>query len=167
MATEVSHEAARKLVRKSLDELAPLMRLAVVSALAECEQEGAPVVVYEALRTHELAAMYYELGASMARNGFRTWHFYGLAVDVIHPSHGWAWWESPGVDAMQWRDKVCRVFKKNGLDWGGDWRSFKDRPHWQWGKCKASPTDVAVRLYNDAGGELAGRKAVWEAVGAT
>jgi peptidoglycan LD-endopeptidase CwlK len=154
MALEVSHEAARKLVRKDLKELAPKFRKAVESAIAECNTKGYPVMVYEALRTHELASMYYKLGASKAKDGWKTWHFYGLAVDVIHPKKYWKAW-----DDLEWSKNVVAIFKKYELDWGGDWTSFMDKPHFQWGKCKASPSDVAIELY-----KTKGIHAVWEAV---
>lgn len=166
MALEVTHEMARALVRNDLDELAPAFRAAVEAAIAECEEAGTPVRVYEALRTHELAAMYHVLKVSKAPNGYKTWHFYGLACDLVHPAHGWKWWESTSPDATRWRDTVCRVFRSHDMDWGGDWTTFRDFPHWQWGRCKPSPSVTSIRLYNDAGGGLAGRQAVWAAVGA-
>lgn len=162
MALKVTAEAARKLVRRDLSELAPRMRVAVLAALSQCAAAGTPAKVYEVLRTHELARMYYELKVSKAKDGFKTWHFYGLAVDVIHPEHGWEWWDSPHEDAVAWRENVVAIFKQNGMDWGGDWTSFKDRPHFQWGFCKASPSARAVELF-----ETGGREAVWREVGAT
>lgn len=166
MASEVTSETARKMVRRDVNELAPKMREAVLHAVSECEVAGYPVQIYECLRTHELARIYFALGASKARDGFKTWHFYGLAVDVIHPVYGWTWWEDGGAQGRAWREFVVSTFKKHGLDWGGEWISFKDRPHFQFGTCKPSPSKEAIRLYEEAGGGEAGRRAVWEAVGA-
>jgi hypothetical protein len=53
------------------------------------------------------------------------------------------------------------IFAKYGCKWGGDWKS-PDRPHFQWGKCKPGPSDVARELIRTRGVE-----AVWEAVGAS
>lgn len=149
MAREISHEAARKLVQRDLDSLAPLMREAVKAAVAECKAAGFDVYVYETIRTNELAEMYHALGVSKATTAFRTWHFYGLAVDIISASRGWKAWDDP-----EWRDGVVAIFKKHGMDWGGDWKSFRDMPHFQWGKCRASPSDEAIRLYSEGGIEL-------------
>lgn len=166
MALAVTHEAARKLVRRDLSELAPKFQTSIKIAAARCAQEGAPVYIYEVLRTHELAAMYYQLGSSKARNGFRTWHFYGLAVDVVHPTKYWSAWPEWNVRLRKWQggdiiwwEKVVRIFKENNCDWGGDWTSFKDTPHFQWHLCKPSPSDMAIELYNSGG-----RQAVWNAV---
>jgi hypothetical protein len=161
MALKTTHADARKLVRNNLDELAPRFRAAVRRALEDCGASGFPVKVYEALRTNELAKMYFDLGVSKAKNGFRTWHFYGLAVDIIHPVHGWDWWESQDEQAVNWRTNVVRTFKMHGMDWGGDWQSFRDRPHFQWGLCKASPSQKSIDLVSSGG-----REAVWKAVGA-
>lgn len=166
MALEVSDEAARKLVRRDVDELAPKMRNAVRTAIARCTAAGHPVTVYEALRSDELARMYFELKRSKARNGYYTWHFYGLAVDIIHPDHGWSWWDSAAPEARAWRSNVVKIFKACGMDWGGDFKSFPDAPHFHWERCKPSPSKESIRLYETAGGELPGREAVWHAVGA-
>ena len=152
MALEVSHANARTLVQRDLCDLAPRMRESVGDALTECWAAGFDAVVYEALRSNELAAMYFQLGASKARTAFRTWHFYGLAVDVISKSRAWKAWDDP-----TWRDGVVRIFKAHGMDWGGDWKSFKDMPHFQWDTCKPSPSDDAIRLFNSGGIQLVQR----------
>jgi hypothetical protein len=156
MALAVTHEQARRLVRRDLCELAPAMKAAVLAMLKDCAEQGLDAYVYEARRTHELAAMYYALGSSKARDGWRTWHFYGLAVDVISRSRAWKAWDDPA-----WRGPVVAAGKRHGLDWGGDWVSFRDMPHFQFGRCKPSPSDEAVRLY-----KTGGLVAVWRAVGA-
>lgn len=166
MALEINANAAkaaeaRKLVRRDIRELAPKMQTAVLNAINECASAGYPVQIYECLRTHQLAKMYYELKVSKAKDGFKTWHFYGLGVDIIHPVHAWKWWDSPHEEAVEWRENVVEIFKSHGLDWGGDFKSFPDRPHFQWGLCKPSPSSEAVRLV-----EAGGREAVWKAVGA-
>jgi hypothetical protein len=52
--------------------------------------------------------------------------------------------------------------KAVGLEWGGDWANFPDRPHVQWSPMRRSPSaDVAQRLY--AAGDIA---EVWRRVGA-
>ena len=84
-----------------------------------------------------------------------SWHGYGLAVDVVSKAH---FWEPPSGE--QWFRDVATVFKRHGCAWGGDWTK-PDTPHFQWGKCKPSPSDMARLILAQDGVE-----AVWQAVGA-
>ncbi len=56
----------------------------------------------------------------------QSYHNFGLAVDVVEIKNGKAIWKNPN-----W-DKVAKLGKSIGLKWGGDWKSFKDKPHFQY-----------------------------------
>ena len=142
--------------------LAPLFRLAVNAAIAECNANGLDAVVYETYRSNELQAIYYMRGRTVrppqetvtnAMSNLYSWHGYGLAVDVIHRTKEWS-----AGDA--WFRHVAEIFKRHGCKWGGDWRN-PDLPHFQWGLCRASPSDRARELLRTGG-----VWSVWEAVGA-
>ncbi|MEP6729771.1 MAG: M15 family metallopeptidase [bacterium] len=148
-----------------LEYLAPFFRDAVESAIAECNDttNALDAFVYETYRSNELAAVYFSRGRTVkppttpvtnASTNLFSWHGYGLAVDVIHKTKEW---DVPN----EWFAKVAEVFARHGCKWGGDWKS-PDRPHFQWGKCKPSPSDMARELIRTKGVE-----AVWEAVGAS
>lgn len=141
-----------------LAALAPKMRERVEGALEECHAKGLDARVWETRRSAELHALYYQRGVSKAATALKTWHFYGLAVDVISVAHGWAVTDD-------WRHAVTQVFRAHGLDWGGDWRTFHDEPHYQLAGLAPSPNQ-APRIYEAAGGGDAGLRAVWRAVGA-
>jgi peptidoglycan L-alanyl-D-glutamate endopeptidase CwlK len=144
--------------------LAPAFRAAVDAAIAECN-DGAHqlnAMVYETYRSNELQAVYFTRGRTVrppqepvtnAMTSLQSWHGYGLAVDVIHKTKRWG-----AGDA--WFASVADVFKRHGCKWGGDW-THPDRPHFQWGLCKPSPSDQARELIRTSG-----VFAVWEAVGA-
>lgn len=149
-------------VDADLNRLAPRFRAAVNAALAECAAAGLDAKVYEALRSPELQALYYARGRSVippprpvtnAQSNLYSWHGYGLAVDVISRSKGW---DQP----RDWFGQVAGIFKKYGCAWGGDWKQA-DLPHFQWGRCKPSPSDLARQLI-----EQRGMAAVWQALGA-
>ncbi len=145
-----------RLRQSDLAYVAPRFREAVELALEDCQEATLDAYVFESLRTNELQAIYFAQGSSKAQTAFRSWHFYGLAVDVISRSRQWDAWHD-----RAWRDAVVSRFKLRGLDWGGDWTRFKDLPHFQWGRCKPSPSDLAIELYRSGG-----VGAVWRAVGA-
>lgn len=153
---------SRLSVHRDLDELAPRFRAAVKRAVAECHARGLDAWVYEAYRTQELQSEYYSRGRTRipplktvtnAPDNLSSWHGYGLAVDVISRSKHW----NAGTP---WFREVAAVFKAHECKWGGDWRSV-DLPHFQWHKCKASPSPEARRLL-----ATEGVQAVWRAVGA-
>ncbi len=134
--------------------LAPKFRAAVEAAIAECRSKGLEVILYEGLRSNETQKAYFERGVTKAKTAEASWHGYGLAVDVIHEKLLWnasaGWWQ-----------KVADIFKSHGLDWGGDWVSFKDLPHFQWGRCRSTPSATSRRLHRQ------GRyRDVWPLVGA-
>lgn len=59
--------------------------------------------------------------------GGQSWHNFGIAVDMVFKEKGqWSW--SAG---FPWY-KIGALGKKLGLEWGGDWESFQDKPHFQW-----------------------------------
>jgi peptidoglycan L-alanyl-D-glutamate endopeptidase CwlK len=142
--------------------LAPLFRAAVGAAIVECNNvaNALNATVYETYRSNELQAIYYTRGRTVrpprtpvtnAMSNLYSWHGYGLAVDVIHRTRTW-----DAGDA--WFRSVSEIFKRHGCKWGGDWRS-PDPPHFQWGLCRASPSDNARALLRTGG-----VWAVWEAV---
>ena len=150
---------------RDLTRLAPLFRQTVQAAIAECnDATGLNAMVYEAYRSQELQALYYARGRTIipptgkvtnAPTNRYSWHGYGLAVDVVHATK---FWTPPGGDA--WFRDVAAVFARHGLNWGGDWTK-PDLPHFQWGRCKPSPSDEARRLL-----DTQGQAAVWQVLGA-
>lgn len=160
MATYTDADA-RALVLRDPRLLAPGMRERANAFSRSCAAIGHPIRVWETARTHDLARMYFALKRSKSQDGWRTWHFYGLAIDVIHPTRMWDAWEANDVEAKTWRAAVVDSAKKSGLNWGGDWTSFKDWPHFQFNTVKPSPSDRAIDLYVNHG-----IWALWSEVGA-
>ena len=151
-------------ISRDLSLLAPQFATAVDEAIKECNADGLDAFVYEAFRSNALQELYYCRGRTLippkhtvtnARTNLYSWHGYGLAVDVISKTK---FWEPDEGEA--WFRKVAEVFKKHGCKWGGDW-AHPDTPHFQWARCKPSPSDLARLLITQDGHE-----AVWKAVGA-
>lgn len=149
-------------VSADLARLAPAMRAAVTRTLADCRTRGIDAVVYEGYRARETAVAYYKRGRTQvppqgivtsAPDETYSWHGYGLAVDIISASKGWK-------VGHTWHAMVAELARPHGLKWGGDW-TRPDLPHHQWGRCKASPSELARTILRGQG--LA---AVWRAVGA-
>ena len=60
-----------------------------------------------------------------AANGFAH------AVDLACTIKGQVRWDWPLYDRLAKRMKAAAKAEKVPLEWGGDWRSFKDGPHFQ------------------------------------
>lgn len=142
--------------------LAPKFRDALDAGLAACKAAGLDAYAYETYRTNELQAIYYKRGrivipptkpVTNAKTNLYSWHGYLLAADVISKS---MLWSAP----TSWFEKMGAIFKEHDCKWGGDWTA-RDLPHVQWARCKASPSDLARKLYAEGGVE-----AVWKAVAA-
>lgn len=163
MSAGVDIKSAEALVVSALDGLAPRMREAVQEGIAECNEQGLDAIVYESTRSNELQKIYYARGRTVippnytvtnAASAMYGWHFYGLAVDIISASKRW-----DAGDA--WNKEVAEIMRAKGLKAGQDW-PHPDVPHYQWGRCKISPTSYARSLYAQGG-----LRAVWDEVGAT
>lgn len=151
-------------VSNDLGLVAPKFRQVVAAAIADCATNGLEAMVYEAFRSQLLQSVYYARGRTVkppqspvtnAPTNRYSWHGYGLAVDVVHKTKYW----NPDA-GEQWFADVAEIFKRHGCAWGGDWTK-PDLPHFQWGACKPSPSDVARQLI-----DTSGVQAVWLAVGA-
>ena len=46
-------------------------------------------------------------------------------INVVEVKNGQGLWENPR------QDEITKIGKNLGFDWGGDWKSFKDAPHFQ------------------------------------
>lgn len=153
-------EGAASVMRvvSGLEYLAPKFEQAVKAAIAECDALGLDAMVYETYRSDPLAKAYYAKGRTApgsivtnAKDNLRSWHGFGLAVDVIHRVKRW---DAPA----SWWPAMAAAFKAHGCAWGGDWHSFKDLPHLQWALCPGSPDEEDRRLLREQGGLLA----VWD-----
>ena len=114
----------RKRERDLVNRLHPAIRGRAKRFLKAIEREGITYKVYSTLRTFQEQAQLYAQGRTApgnivtnARPG-QSYHNYGLAIDIL-PTN-WA-------DI----DRVAKIGKSYGFEWGGDWPAFKDYPHYQ------------------------------------
>lgn len=97
--------------------------------------EGMPIVVTQALRSMEQQAALYAQGrtapGAIVTNSppGSSWHNYALAFDIapLDASGQPHWPDDEGL----WQ-RLGAIGKQLGLTWGGDFRSFKDRPHFEY-----------------------------------
>lgn len=96
--------------------------------------------VLEGLRTLDRQRQLVAKGASKTLN---SRHLTGHAVDLAPVIDGKVSWDWPLYHKLAKAVKQAARELGVPIEWGGDWKSFKDGPHWQlpW---KAYPADAPV-----------------------
>ena len=66
-------------------------------------------------------------------DSFQSMHNYGLAFDIVllYDKNLDGTFESASWVIDEHWDKVANYFKSKGYEWGGDWKRFKDSPHFE------------------------------------
>lgn len=85
-------------------------------------------IVIEGLRTAKRQA---ELMASGATRTMNSRHLTGHAVDLMATVNGAGRWDWPLYAQLAKAMKAAAAAQGVQLVWGGDWRTFKDGPHFE------------------------------------
>ena len=84
--------------------------------------------VLEGLRTKERQEQLKKQGATKTMN---SRHLTGHAVDLAPMLDGVISWDWPLYHRLAKIVKTAAVIEGVPITWGGDWRTFKDGPHWE------------------------------------
>ena len=84
--------------------------------------------VLEGIRNVERQKQLVSQGASRTMN---SRHITGHAVDLAPMIAGEVRWDWPLYHKLAKIVKSAAADEKVPLQWGGDWRAFKDGPHWE------------------------------------
>ncbi|MGL5346303.1 MAG: peptidoglycan-binding protein [Peptostreptococcaceae bacterium] len=140
-----------------LNTLHPYVKFLANKFLEKCRQENFPVAIYFTYRTIKEQDELYAKGRTTkgpkvtnARGGY-SYHNYGLAFDAAPLVNGKIDWNNESLFK-----KMGQIGESVGLEWGGNWKSFKDTPHFQWtggltvrellaGKRPVAPDNFEVR----------------------
>lgn len=119
---------------RSLDDLIPQAKERVEKFIALCKENGIDLLVTSTYRDLESQTALYDQGRTTAgkivtnaRAG-ESFHNYRCAVDVVPLVNGKPEWDG---SAPVWA-KVGELGKQAGLDWAGEWHSFKELAHFQY-----------------------------------
>jgi LysM repeat protein len=128
-----------QLNEERLRQLHPIVATRGRSMIDLAAHAGLGLLVTQGLRTSEEQDVLYAKGRTVppigkqfvvtnARGG-QSWHNFGLAFDiVVLDALGKNDWD---VSHPGWA-KAAELGKSVGLEWGGDWKGFKDMPHFQY-----------------------------------
>lgn len=117
-----------KFSARSLRNLDGLHRDLVRAAHRALELSDVDFVVTEGLRTRERQRQLVAAGASRTMN---SRHITGHALDVAAWVGGTVRWDWPLYDRIATAFKAAARELDVQIVWGGDWKSFKDGPHFE------------------------------------
>ena len=135
---------------RNVNQLHPALQKKLKELTKRCEKAGLKIGIAECLRTVEEQDELYAQGrtkpgkivTNCKGSTYSSMHQWGVAFDIYRNDGKGAYNESG-----KFFEKVGAIGKEIGLEWGGSWKSFPDRPHFQlpdWGstasKLKAAYT---------------------------
>lgn len=117
----------------------PRLQKLAAMLVEECEKQGLKIKIGETLRTKEDQDALYAQGrtkpGSIVTNSpgssYSSYHQWGTAFDFFRNDGKGAYYDSDGFFT-----KVGKIGVSIGLEWGGNWKSIVDKPHFQlpdWG----------------------------------
>ena len=118
---------------RSLDDLAPPAKQRAEAFIAAAKAKGIDLLVTSTYRDNESQDALYAQGRTTPGNivtrakAGQSWHNYRCALDVVPLVNGKAIWD----DQALWK-QVGEIGKSCGLEWAGDWVTFKEFPHFQY-----------------------------------
>ena len=84
--------------------------------------------VLEGLRTPARQKQLFDEGATKTMN---SRHITGHAVDIAPMIGGTVRWDWPLYKRLAETVKAAAKAENVPIQWGGDWKTFKDGPHWE------------------------------------
>ncbi len=119
---------------RKLEDLLPQVRTRVEAFIKAADDQGIDLLVTSTYRDNASQEALYAQGRTApgrivtnAKAG-QSFHNYRCAVDVVPMRNGKPVWDSK--DPV-WQ-VVGRLGKAAGLEWAGDWKRFKEFPHFQY-----------------------------------
>ena len=113
---------------RDIADLRADVRANCVIFLDLCKEAGLPVLVTETVRDDEYQRYLARMGYAAKTATRPTFHSVkaGLAFDICKNVKGHEY-DDPSFFA-----RCGQIGKQVGFSWGGDWKKFPDKPHFQW-----------------------------------
>lgn len=142
----------------------PRLQAKAIQLVDACEKQGLKIKVTDCFRTKEEQDALYAQGRTKPGNivtnapgsSYSSHHMWGTAFDICRNDGAGAYNESGNFFA-----RIGAIGVSIGLEWGGNWTSIVDKPHFQlpdWGsntsrlKQLYGTPDVFRRTWNESGG---------------
>jgi len=122
---------------RKLSDLHPTVSKMAADFLAKAESEGIDVLVTSTYRDIDAQDALYAQGRSKpgkivtnARGG-KSWHNWRVAFDVVPMRNGKPIWDTKTPENFELWKRIGGIGKSVGLEWAGDWKTFREYPHFQ------------------------------------
>ena len=136
---------------KRIEDLDPIARRKFEAWLIDCDRAGIDVLVYCTYRSGTEQDALYAVGRTVKGEGAtklkpmgrvvtnakagQSLHQYRVAIDCVPLWQGKAMWSgdlpsTPQDDRLY--EKMAALAAKHGIEWAGNWVSFKEKAHFQY-----------------------------------
>lgn len=137
----------------NLKQCHPRLQTLAEKLVEECKKQGYPISIGETFRTVAEQNALYAQGrtkpgqviTNAPGSSYSSMHQWGVAFDIYRNDGNGAFNESGG-----YFQKVGTIGKSLGLEWGGDWHSIVDKPHFQlpdWGSTPSKLKSMYGNVY--------------------
>lgn len=123
---------------EKVTKLHPKIRCSVRDFINDAEKDlGIKLVIVQGLRTYEEQNRLYAKGRTAPGSvvtkakGGQSNHNFGVAIDVFPLHEDGKLHMADDKKNIELLKKVAPIGKRHGFKWGGDWKSFKDYPHFE------------------------------------
>ncbi len=122
---------------RKLEDLDKVVSSKAAAFLDACKAAGIDIVVTSTFRDYESQDALYAQGRTAPgkvvtnAKGGCSWHNFRCAFDVVPLRNGKPVWGTAGEDGKLWK-QIGAIGKQCGLEWAGDWDSFKELAHFQY-----------------------------------
>ena len=134
---------------RNIQDLHPYVATLCQRFLDECESAGLEVLITSTYRDNESQAALYAQGRTKpgrivtnAQAG-KSWHNWRVAFDIVPLRHGKPVWGTSGNgidnnpndddrDDLELWQRIAAIAKSFGLEWAGDWKTFRECAHFQY-----------------------------------
>jgi peptidoglycan L-alanyl-D-glutamate endopeptidase CwlK len=119
-----------KVTDNKINSLHPAIKPKVIEFINLAETKGYKLRITSGYRTYDEQNKLYSQGRTTKGNivtnakGGESYHNFGLAIDVVPIVNGVAEWNT------NWNE-IATIGKSLGFEWGGDFNSIKDKPHFE------------------------------------
>lgn len=119
---------------RDINELLPPVKARVEKFEKLCEENGIDLLITSTYRDNESQSALYAQGRTApgkivtnAKAG-QSWHNHRCAIDVVPLVNGKPNWDDKHP---VWKT-LGKLGKEAGLEWAGEWKSFKELAHFQY-----------------------------------
>lgn len=134
---------------RKIEDLHPHVQKLCHKFMEQCQAAGIEVLITSTYRDNESQAELYAQGRTKpghivtnAKPG-QSWHNWRVAFDVVPLRHGKPVWSTAGngidndptdddTDDLELWQRIGEIGRFVGLEWAGDWKTFREFPHFQY-----------------------------------